>query len=147
VAEPRSATRRATFVLAATLVLVAVLGLIGLGVEGRLQPTSLAIGGTSSAQGEALAQRHFGESSPFAVLLRGPAGAIEQQGPRLAAALRREPRVTVISPWDGAAVSRKLPAPPRGTPASARSRALLLLDFHLPQAESDSCCRAREIVA
>ncbi|HET7590836.1 MAG TPA: MMPL family transporter [Solirubrobacterales bacterium] len=132
-AEPRSARIRAAAVLAVTLVIVAALGLTGLGVEGRLQPTSLAIGGTSSAKGEALAERHFGASSPFAVLLRGPAGAIERQGPRVAAALRRElPALTVISPWDGAAAARKLPAPPPGTPADERSRALLLLDFHQP---------------
>lgn len=136
-AEPRPATRRAILVLAATLVLVAALGLVGLGVEGKLRPTSLAIGGTSSAQGEALARQHFGESSPFAVLLRGPAGAIERQGPRLAAALRREfPSLTVISPWDGAVAARKLPAPPTGTPPPERSHALLLLDFHISQAEA-----------
>ena len=137
VPEKGVARRRAVLILASTLVLVAVLGLIGLGVEGKLRPTSLAIGGTSSAEGEALAQRHFGASSPFAVLLRGPAGAIEGQGPRLAAALRKEfPAVTVISPWDGAAAARKLPAPAAGAPPGERSRALLLLDFHIPLDEA-----------
>ena len=43
-----------------TLVVVAVLGVVGLRVEDHLQPTSLAIGGTSSARGEALARNHFG---------------------------------------------------------------------------------------
>jgi RND superfamily putative drug exporter len=137
VPEESRARRRAILTLAAALVLVVVLGLIGLGVEGELRPTSLAIGGTSSAEGEALARRHFGASSPFAVVLRGPAGAIERQGPRLAAALRREfPDVTVISPWDGAAAARKLPAPPAGAPPGSRSRALLLLDFHIPLDEA-----------
>lgn len=112
----RSARRQAVVILVATLIAVVVLGAIGLGVEGHLQPTSLAIGGTSSARGEELARGHFGESSPFAVLLRGPAGAIERQGPQLAAALRREPGVTLISPWDHAAASRKLPAPAVGAP-------------------------------
>jgi RND superfamily putative drug exporter len=119
-----SPNRRAVAVIVATLVVVAVLGAVGLGVEGHLQPTSLAIGGTPSARGEALSREHFGDSSPFAVLLRGPAGAIERQGPRLAAALRREPEVTVISPWDHAPSARKLP------------RGLLLLDFHQPLAEA-----------
>ncbi len=126
----------AAIVLAVTVVVVAVLGLIGLGVEDHLQPTSLAIGGTSSARGEALADGHFGESSPFAVLLRGPAGAVERQGPRLAAVLRREPGVTVISPWDDAPAARKLPAPRAGEAPTAPSRALLLLDFHQSLADA-----------
>jgi RND superfamily putative drug exporter len=128
--------RRAAITLVLTLVVVAVAGFIGLGVEGKLRPTSLAISGTDSSRGEALAERRFGDSSPFAVLLRGPAGAIERQGPRLAAALRRDPTVTVISPWDPAPAGPKLPAPSARTPAAGRSHALLLLDYHVPLAES-----------
>jgi putative drug exporter of the RND superfamily len=136
--EPRLAHRRAAATLAATLLLIAALGLIGLGVEDHLRPTSLEIAGTSSARGEELARRHFGDSSPLAVVLRGPAGAVERQGRDLVAALRREPTVTVISPWDRAPAARKLPAPPPGTPAAARSHALLLLDFHVSAAEAMS---------
>jgi RND superfamily putative drug exporter len=131
-----SARRHAVATLAVTLVLVTALGLIGLGVEGHLRPTSLEIGGTDSARSEALARSRFGDSSPFSVLLRGPAGAVERQGTRLAAVLRRNPTVTVISPWDPAPAARKLPAPPPGTPPLARSRALLLLDFHVPLADA-----------
>jgi putative drug exporter of the RND superfamily len=123
-------------ILIATAVVVAFLGAVGLNVEDHLQPTSLAIEGTPSARGEELARQSFGDSSPFAVLLRGPAGAIERQGPHLASALREDPNLTVISPWDPAPASRKLPAPPPGTPPDAHSRALLLLDFHLPLAET-----------
>jgi putative drug exporter of the RND superfamily len=130
------ARRRAASILAATIVLVAALGVIGLSAERHLSPTSLAISGTPSARGEALARSHFGESSPFALLLRGPAGAVQRQGPRLAAALRRDRTVTVISPWDPAPAARKLPAPPPGTPPAQRSRALLLLDFHVPPADA-----------
>jgi RND superfamily putative drug exporter len=118
--------------LGITLVLVVALGLIGLGVEGKLQPTSLVISGTPSGRGEDLARQRFGDSSPFAVLLRGPAGAIERQGPRLAAILRRNRDVTVISPWDPTPAARKLPAPSPGAAPGERSRALLLLDFHVP---------------
>jgi len=139
-AEPpvdgRLARRRAVATLAVTLALVAVLGVVGLGVEGHLRPTSLAIGGTSSARGEQLARAHFGHSSPFVVLLRGPAGAIERQGPRLAAVLRREPGVTVISPWDDAPAARKLPTPSPGAAPTARSHALVVLDFHQPLADA-----------
>ena len=126
---------RARATLAATLAVVAVLGLVGLNVEDRLRPTSLAISGTPSAHGEALSREHFGDSSPFALMLRGPAGAIERQGPALAAALRRDPTVTVISPWDPGPAARKLPASPAAA-SSGRSHALLLLDYHVPLAEA-----------
>ena len=111
--------------LLATLVIVAVLGVIGLGVERDLQPTSLAIPGTSSSRGETLARENFGESVPFAVLLRGPAAAIDRQGPRLVAALRRDRAATTISPWEHAAPAALRPGP---------DRALILVDYHLPLA-------------
>lgn len=128
--------RRAVATLAVTLVLVLALGLVGLGVESHLRPTSLAISGTPSARGEDLARRRFGDSSPFAVLLRGPAGAVEHQGRHLAVVLRRNPTLTVISPWDPLPATRKLPLPRPGSPPGAPSRALLLLDFHVPLAEA-----------
>jgi RND superfamily putative drug exporter len=132
----RKEHERAAVILAATVAAVAALGVVGLGVEGHLRPTSLAIGGTSSARGEELARGHFGESSPFAVLLRGPAGAIERQGPALAAVLRRDPSVTVISPWDDSPAAGKFPAPTAGGSPLARSHALLLLDFHQSLADA-----------
>jgi RND superfamily putative drug exporter len=128
--------RRAAATLAATAVLIAFFGLIGLGVNDHLRPTSLAISGTPSARGEDLARRRFGESSPFAVLLRGPAAQVERQGTRLAHVLRRQRDLTVISPWDPAPAARKLPAPPPGTSPTEPSHALLLLDYHLPLAEA-----------
>ncbi len=131
-----SRRRRAVATLAVTLVLVLVLGLVGLGVESHLRPTSLAISGTSSARGEDLARQRFGDSSPFAVLLRGPAGAVERQGRHLARVLRRDSSVTVISPWDPAPAARKLPVPAPGKPPRTPSRALVLLDFHVPQSEA-----------
>ncbi len=134
--EPGLERRRAISTLAATLILILVLGMIGLGVEEQLRPTSLAISGTASDRGEALGRERFGASSPIALLLRGPAGAVERQGRELARALRRDPTVTVISPWDPAAQVRKLPAPPTGAPPGASSRALLLLDFHVPLPEA-----------
>jgi RND superfamily putative drug exporter len=127
-----SPRRRAAATLGATLALVVALGLVGLGVEDHLRPTSLAISGTSSARGEDLARQSFGDSSPFAVLLRGPAGAIERQGRHLATVLRHDSSATVISPWDPAPAARKLPALAPGLPPETPSRALILLDFHAP---------------
>ena len=107
--------------LALALVALVALGLIGTGVENRLDPTTLTVSGTSSAKANALLQQHFGDSAPFAVLLRGPAKAIEKQGPRVVRALRRDPKVTTLSPWDIGSVSGLRPAP---------GRALILVDFH-----------------
>jgi putative drug exporter of the RND superfamily len=131
----RDLTRnQAILTLLLTAGLVGLLGLIGLGVEGKLSPTSLAVAGTASDGGEVLARERFGDSSPFAVLLRGPTAAVERQGRELARALRRDPAVTVISPWDPARPARKLPAPRPEAPPGSPSRALLLLDFHVPLA-------------
>ncbi len=130
------ARRRAATLLAAVGLAVAVLASIGTGVEHRLEPTSLAISGTPSDRGEALARERFGESSAFAVLLRGPAAAVERQGPRLAAVLRRDRNVTVVSPWDPGRAPRKLPAPAPGTFPTAHAQALILVDFHVSAAEA-----------
>jgi len=133
--RPRS-SRRARTILAAISLAVAVLALIGSGVEDHLDPTSLAISGTPSNRAEDLARQHFGESSPFAVLLSGPASAVNRQGRQLVAELRGEPDLSVISPWDPGRAPRNLPAPDPAAPPSVGSQALLLLDFHLPPSEA-----------
>ncbi len=105
----------------AAIILVA-LGVIGLGVEDRLDPTTLNIPGTASSQANEMMHEHFGDSAPFAILLRGPAKAIDRQGPALVRALRQDPAVTTLSPWDRGSVSRLRPDP---------RRALILADFHV----------------
>jgi putative drug exporter of the RND superfamily len=114
-------------VLCVAILGVAILAILGLGVESRLTPTSLLVPGTPSAQGAALLKSHFGESAPFAILLRGPAPAVERQGPELIRALRRDPRVTTLSPWDGASLEQLRPSP---------RKALILVDFHVPAAKA-----------
>ena len=56
------------------------------------------------------------------ILLRGPAAALDRQGPELIRALRRDPKVTTLSPWDRGNVSQLRPDP---------RRALILADFHV----------------
>jgi putative drug exporter of the RND superfamily len=104
-----------------------VLGVVGLHVEGRLSPLSLSVPGTTASNGEALAQSHFGDSSPFVVLLRGPEASLDRQGPGLVAALRREADASVISPWDRGALAALRPG---------RRKALVLVDFRVPLAEA-----------
>jgi RND superfamily putative drug exporter len=105
----------------------AVLGVIGLGVERQLEPLSLKVAGTVAANGEELAQSHFGDSSPVVILLRGPSTAVDRQGTRLVATLRRDRAATTISPWDRGSVAALRPAP---------GRALVLVDLHVPLAEA-----------
>ena len=107
--------------VAAALVLVA-LGVIGTGVESRLDPTTVEVPGTPAAEANAMLRDHFGETAPFAILLEGPAAAINRQGPRLVRELRRDPQVTTLSPWDRGRVDRLRPRP---------DRALILADFHV----------------
>ncbi|HEX8689950.1 MAG TPA: MMPL family transporter, partial [Solirubrobacterales bacterium] len=99
-----------------------VLGVIGIGLEEKLSPSSLRIPGTSSERANAMLREHFGESAPFVVLLRGPAAALDRQGPELIRTLRENPEVTTLSPWDRGAVRRLRPDP---------RRALILVDFHV----------------
>ncbi|HEX3323948.1 MAG TPA: MMPL family transporter, partial [Solirubrobacterales bacterium] len=108
--------------LAVAALILVVLGVIGIGVEGRLDPTTLDIPGTDSSHANQLLNEHFGDTAPFAILLRGPAPALERQGPELIRALRRDPKVTTLSPWDRGNVSRLRPGP---------NRALILADFHV----------------
>jgi putative drug exporter of the RND superfamily len=102
--------------------LLAVLGVVGLGLEEKLSPTSLEVPGTESSRANQLLREHFGDSAPFVILLRGPGKAIERQGPRLVRALRRDPAVTTLSPWDAGSVQRLRP--------SARE-AIVIADFHV----------------
>ncbi|HSK50192.1 MAG TPA: MMPL family transporter [Solirubrobacterales bacterium] len=109
-------------VLALAALLLAVLAVVGLDVEGKLRPTSLSVPGTESQRGGELLREHFGESAPFAILLEGPPAALERQGPRLVRALRLDPKVTTLSPWDIGSVEQLRPRP---------DRALVLADFHV----------------
>ncbi|MGC1166104.1 MAG: MMPL family transporter, partial [Solirubrobacterales bacterium] len=119
--------RRPLAGLFAVLFACLALGAVGLGVEDRLEPLSLEIPGTSAAEGETLAARHFGDSSPFVILLRGPAGEVDRQGVGLIRALRRDSAATVISPWDRGSVAGLRPDP---------HKALVLVDYHVPLARA-----------
>lgn len=119
--------RRSLAGLCIVLVACAVLAWTGRGVEGKLDPFSLSVPGTSAYDGDALASSHFGDSSPFVVLLQGPPDALDRQGVILVRALRRDPRATVISPWDTGSVAGLRPSD---------RKALVLLDFREPLAEA-----------
>jgi RND superfamily putative drug exporter len=114
------APRRA--LLAAALV-IAILVAFGFSLEGKLTPSTLAIRGTTADKANDMLGEYFGQSAPFVVLLQGNPAAIDRQGPELIRSLRRDPKVTTLSPWDRGSVDQLRPSP---------RRALILLDFHVP---------------
>jgi len=109
-------------VLAIAVAALIALAIVGTGTEGRLDPTTIDVAGTESSRSNELLREHFGESAPFVILLRGPAAALDRQGPQLIEALREEPGVTSLSPWDSGSVQRLRPTP---------RKALILVDFHV----------------
>jgi putative drug exporter of the RND superfamily len=109
-------------ILLVAAIILATLAVFGTGVDSRLAPTSLDVPGSPSAEAEAQLEEHFGPTAPFAILLQGPASALEEQGPRLVHALRQEPGVTTLSPWDKGSVEGLRPSP---------DKALILADFHV----------------
>jgi RND superfamily putative drug exporter len=122
--------RRPRLVLGAAISVLVVLGALGIGVEQKLKSTTLEVSGTESTRGNEMLREHFGDSAPFAILLQGPAVDIDRQGPQLITALRRDPKVTTISPWDRGAGLQHLR--PNGRTA------LILADFHVSLSEASS---------
>ncbi len=109
-------------ILLVAAIVLAALAIFGTGVDSRLDPTTLDVPGSASAEANAMLEEHFGPSAPFAILLRGPAAALDEQGPRLVHALRAEPDVSTLSPWDKGSVEGLRPT---------SEKALILADFHV----------------
>jgi RND superfamily putative drug exporter len=101
---------------------VAGLSIFGFSLEEKLNPSTIEIQGTNTNRATRMLNEYFGDSAPFVVFLHGAPKAIDEQGPRLIRVLRRDPKVTTLSPWDRGAVGRLRPSP---------NRAFILLDFHV----------------
>ncbi len=108
--------------LAVAAVLIAALVSFGFSLEQRLSPSTIDIEGTSADRANRMLSKYFGESAPFVVFLQGPPGAIDRQGPELVRKLRRDPKVTTLSPWDRGSVGQLRPKP---------RHAFILVDFHV----------------
>ena len=116
------ALRRPRALLTVAAVVIAVLAVLGQGVEDELRPTSLSVPGTESGRASAMLHQYFGDSAPFAILLQGPAAELDRQGPALIRKLRSDPAVSTLSPWDKGSVDRLRPSP---------RKALIVVDFHV----------------
>ncbi|HZK15724.1 MAG TPA: MMPL family transporter, partial [Solirubrobacterales bacterium] len=125
--RPPLTLRYPRLTLLVTLIVLVALGIFGLNVGDKLKPTSLEIPGSDAAEANQLLEEHFGDSAPFAVLLQGPPKALDRQGPRLIGAMREDPAVTTLSPWDRGRLGRLRPEP---------NTALIIADFHVDVEEA-----------
>jgi RND superfamily putative drug exporter len=98
-------------VVAVWIATVAVLGLLGLGLESKLTSHAIVIDGSESKREKDLVGREFGTQEAIFVLLEGPPAEIERQGRRLERDLDDLPRTVVVSPWsDGGSIDGLRPA-------------------------------------
>jgi RND superfamily putative drug exporter len=102
----RFAIRRPRLVIVGWVLMVLVLGLVGLGVDNKVQPTQLLVRGTEAGRWDNIRQGHFGEDA--IVLLKGPRRAIDRQGPPLARDLALRPGTRALSPWSADQGARRL---------------------------------------
>jgi RND superfamily putative drug exporter len=128
--------RRVWRTLSAWAAALALLTFLGISLEGRLAPMSLAVPGSPSSRAEATLKAEFGPSIPLEILLRGPPAEIDREGPRLVAALKALGHVQVLSPWAGAASPRAL----RPKPGAA----FVLVNFERPESEAMATVPAAE---
>ena len=119
-------------VLAAWLAIVAVLAVVGLGIDSRLSPSGLNVAGSESAHARALIGGNFGDSATVPVLLRGPRTDVKQQGKALARELAQRPGVRVLSPWSSSSGRSAL------RPSSDRALLLLTISGTRSQTEQRS---------
>ena len=95
----RFAVRYAVPVLIGWTLVVIVFGVIGRGVEDKVQPSLLFIPGTESQRWHDEREGSFNES--LIVLLVGPQRELDRQGRALVTALQRRDLTRAISPWSG----------------------------------------------
>ncbi len=101
------------------LAVVAVLAVVGTGIDSRLSTGGLRVADSESAHARTLIGGNFGDSATVPVLLRGPRADVKKQGKALASALSRRAGVRVLSPWSASSGRSAL--------RPSADRALLLL--------------------
>lgn len=105
-------SRRARRIVVVWILSVVALGFLGRGLADELQLHPVYVDGTQSERAHEIAREAFGNEHAMVVMLRGPRGAVEQQGKRLADGLEQRSRLLVVSPWSaGAAVDGLRPDP------------------------------------
>ena len=108
----RSATGHPRIVVAVWIVVVAILAVLGAGIERKLTVHPAYPPGAESTRAHEITQREFGGENVLIVMLRGPRGDLKVQGSALAARLGDLPGTQVDSPWArGATIAGLRPSP------------------------------------
>ncbi len=133
--------------LAVWLVVVAALAAQGLDLGDRVSAEQPIAADGAVARAQALTERAFGPEDALVVMLRGPQGRLDRDGPRLQRALAAVPRAHVLTPWNADGIMRGLRPDPQtavlvvnigraaeGDPADAlaRVRAVVARTVHPP---------------
>lgn len=95
----RLTTRHPRLVVAIWATLVAILAIQGRDAENKLAIHPMLVVGSGAERAHEISLREFGNDYSIIVLLRGPQGAVERQGRKLAERLGTIPRTLVTSPW------------------------------------------------
>ena len=108
----RSSRNRRRLVVAVWIGVVAILAVVGSGIERKLSIHPTYVPGSQSARAHEISQREFGTDNVLVVMLRGPQGQVKRQGSALAAQLGGLPGMQVVSPWArGATIAGLHPSP------------------------------------
>jgi putative drug exporter of the RND superfamily len=119
----RFAVRHARQVLVVWALVVVAFGVLGRGVEDKVQPSLLFVPGTESSRWRDVREGSFNES--LIALLDGPARQIDRQGPALAEALQHRAGTRAISPWNPSAKQLQALRPSPG-------QAAISIDLKIP---------------
>lgn len=107
--------RRPKLSLVTWLIVAAALTAVGFGVSSSLSPSITTVPGTQSSRALSLANAQFGPTQLVPILLEGPKGQLNTEGPKLVTALAKRPHTRVLSAWDTGPASSTLR--PSGTQA------------------------------
>ena len=95
----RIALRRPRAVAIAWVAAIAVLTVLGAGVEERLNRSDIMVPGTPAAEAEKVARKHFGENANIAILIEGPPSVVDRETDELRRKLQPRQDLSVVGPW------------------------------------------------
>jgi putative drug exporter of the RND superfamily len=106
------AVRHPRRIVAVWAAAVAILTVMGLGLDGKLSISVPVVEGSAPQRANSTIVREFGHENALVVLLRGPHAAVERQGRRLERRLDALADTEVISPWTaGGSIEGLMPRP------------------------------------
>jgi RND superfamily putative drug exporter len=99
-------------VIVVWLLTVAILAILGIGLEGKLSTRAIYVDGTQTQREHQIVSNEFGGENAVVVMLRGPRAQLEAQGRRLARRFEAIPDAMVLSPWSpGGSIAGLRPRP------------------------------------